>query len=137
MKKINTICVIDDDEIYTFTIKRIIAKAGIAEKSIFFKNGKAALDFFIENARNTDELPELILLDINMPVLDGWQFMDRFVKLAPRINKNIAIYIVSSSDDREDYDKAKAISEITDFAVKPINVETLQNMVYQLNLNVA
>ncbi len=132
MKKINTLCVIDDDAIYTFTIKRIIAKAEVAENTMFFHNGKVALDFFVENVSLTDSLPDLILLDINMPVLDGWQFMDQFINILPQIQKQIAIYIVSSSNDPEDINKARAIAEITDFVVKPITVQTLQDITYQL-----
>lgn len=135
MKKINTACVIDDDQVYTFTIKRMISNAGIAEKTLFFHNGKVALDFFRENAHHAEQLPELILLDINMPVLDGWQFMDQFVKLLPQIKKRITIYIVSSSIDEEDFNHAKAISEISGFIVKPITPDFLITTVSQLVAN--
>ncbi|RFZ90310.1 response regulator [Mucilaginibacter conchicola] len=133
MKKISIACVVDDDEIYTFSVKRIIAKADIAEKTIFFHNGKAALDFVIENRQNTGELPDLILLDLNMPVLDGWQFLDEFKALVPAIHKKITVYIVSSSIDEADYAKAREIELVSDFIVKPLTVNHLHDILTQIH----
>jgi CheY-like chemotaxis protein len=133
MKKFDIACVIDDDEIYTFTVKRIIANSEIAEKTLFFPNGQLALDFFTEYVHQADSLPDLILLDINMPVLDGWQFMDAFVKIHPLIQKKVTIYIVSSSIDEADLAKAKSYEQISDFIVKPISVAKLHKMVEILN----
>jgi CheY-like chemotaxis protein len=131
MKKINTLCVIDDDDIYTFTIKRIIAKAEVAEKTIFFHNGRVAIDFFHDGLEAIASLPDLILLDLNMPVLDGWQFLDEFIKLVPRIGKKILIYIVSSSIDEDDFKRAKKMELVSDFIVKPLNAIDLRSIVDQ------
>jgi CheY-like chemotaxis protein len=132
MKKIDIACVIDDDDIYTFTIKKIIDNSQLAEKTLYFPNGKVALDFFNEYLHQTTHLPDLILLDINMPVLDGWQFMDEFIKLSPLINKRIVVYIVSSSIDRADFNKAKGYEQISDFIVKPVSSATFRKMVEDL-----
>ena len=129
MKKVDIACVIDDDDIYTFTIKKIIDNSQLAEKTLFFPNGKLALDFFTEYLHQTTHLPDLILLDINMPVLDGWQFMDEFIKLSPLINKRIVVYIVSSSIDRADFNRAKGYEQISDFIVKPVSSATFRKMV--------
>ena len=129
MKKIDIACVIDDDDIYTFTIKKIIDNSQLAEKTLFFSNGKLALDFFTEYLHQTTHLPDLILLDINMPVLDGWQFMDEFIKLRPLINKRIVVYSVSSSRDRADFNRAKGYEQISDFIVKPVSSATFRKMV--------
>lgn len=129
MKKINLLCVVDDDEIYTFLIKRIIKLAQVAENTIFFKNGQEALEFFIEHKTKPEELPELILLDINMPILDGWQFMDGFSQLASRLEKDITVYMISSSEDQDDYERAKSISRIKDFVRKPIDKDVLIELV--------
>ena len=132
MKKIDIACVIDDDDIYTFTIKKIIDNSQLAEKTLFFPNGKLALDFFNEYVHQTTHLPDLILLDINMPVLDGWQFMDEFIKLSPLINKRIVVYIVSSSIDRADFNRAKGYEQISDFIIKPVSSATFRKMVEDL-----
>ncbi|MFD0793499.1 response regulator [Mucilaginibacter litoreus] len=133
MKKISIACVVDDDEIYTFSVKRIIAKADIAEKTIFFHNGQVALDFLIANMQHTQDLPDLILLDLNMPVLDGWQFLDEFAAIMPGFSKRITVYIVSSSIDQADYERAKAIELVTGFIVKPLTVNHLHDILSQLH----
>lgn len=132
MNKIRIACVVDDDEIYTFTVKRIIARADVAEKTIFFHNGRVALDFLIAKANEQHELPDVILLDLNMPVLDGWQFLDEYKDLVPRFGKKIRVYVVSSSIDEEDYKKAKAIEDVSDFIVKPLTVDHLHNIIKHL-----
>jgi CheY-like chemotaxis protein len=132
MSKVEILCVIDDDEIYTFTIKRIIKAADITEKTLFFENGQAALDFFTANKNNPTVLPELVLLDLNMPVLDGWQFLERFVTLVPHLDKKITVYIVSSSIDEADYRRAAAIEQVSDFMVKPVSVQQLKELVSDL-----
>lgn len=130
--KVKIACIIDDDEIYTFTVKRIIARAEIAEQSIFFDNGVSALDFFRANAQKGEILPELILLDINMPQLNGWQFLEEYVKLAPGLAKKTSIFIVSSSIDADDYARAKKYREVSGFIAKPITVENLKSILAKL-----
>jgi len=132
MTKIDTLCVIDDDEIYTYSVKRLVTATGLAHKAIFFENGQTAIDFFNENKNNVDNLPELILLDLNMPVLDGWQFMEQFVKLIPELKRPIIVYILSSSIDEDDYMRAKAIEEISGFIIKPINTEIFRQIILDL-----
>ena len=132
MRKIKLLCVIDDDEIYTFLIKRIIKHADVAENTIFFKNGLEALEFFVDKKMQPEELPELILLDINMPILDGWQFLDGYSKLAPIIKKDITLYMTSSSEDQDDYNRAMSIGPVKDFIQKPIDVDVLKKLVEQM-----
>jgi len=130
---IDIACVIDDDEIYTFTVKRIINNSQIAAKTLFFPNGKLAIDFFKAYIDERESLPDLILLDINMPVLDGWQFMDEFVKLSPLIKKKITVYIVSSSIDEEDFKKARTYEQVSDFIIKPVTGVLLKKMSGELS----
>jgi CheY-like chemotaxis protein len=135
MNKISTTWVVDDDEIYRFAIKIIMKRANISEKTLFFHNGKMAIDFFIENLHKPDELPDLILLDLNMPVLDGWQFLDAYEKLEPQISKSIAIYLVSSTIDEQDYNRAKSISCVTELIVKPLTIADINRILAAFNFN--
>jgi CheY-like chemotaxis protein len=122
------ICLVDDDEVYQFCMKKIIENLNTKQirKILGFSDGEEALGFMSQNAGNNSELPNVILLDINMPIMDGWQFMEEYVKLKPKIEKRIIIYMVSSSKNDEDIERAKTISEISDYLVKPVTPEELQ-----------
>ena len=122
IKKVASVCIIDDDLIYQFLIKEEIEYTNMVSKIMFFNNGERALQF-IENNLNKNEmdiLPDIIFLDINMPVMDGWEFLEAYKKIKPKVEKKIVIYMVSSSTDIRDLDRAKSISEISDYIIKPV-----------------
>ncbi|MCO5949972.1 response regulator [Mucilaginibacter sp. RT5R15] len=73
-----------------------------------------------------ENLPEVILLDLNMPVMDGWEFLDEFTKVPPA--KKIIIYIVTSSIDPADVEKAKQYEAISQYIVKPVTVDNLKEI---------
>jgi CheY-like chemotaxis protein len=85
-----------------------------------------------ENKSNPEALPEIILLDLSMPVMDGWQFLDAFTKLNPKIGKKITIYICSSSISPDDVTRSKTISAVTDYIIKPITKDKLIEMIAKL-----
>lgn len=129
------ICVIDDDDIYQFTITKILSSIKMNKKILLFSDGEEALDFMIDNLYSDSELPDVIFLDINMPIMDGFQFMEEYVKLKPKLNKEITIYMVSSSVDPVDIAKAKSISDISDYIIKPIEVKQLKAIMADLQEN--
>lgn len=128
MKK-KTIWTIDDDIIYQTIIRKLIQKSEMYAPNLPFYNGDEAITA-IKNVLNTDadSLPDIILLDINMPILDGWGFIEEFQKIESSINKKISIYIVSSSIASDDIKKADAFTEITKYLSKPLSVATLINI---------
>ena len=129
------ICLIDDDGIYQFYMKKIITVLHKISRLISFGDGEEAVEFFEKNLANSSELPNIIFLDINMPVMDGWQFMEEYVKLKPKIAKEITVYMLSSSNDDDDIEHAKSINEISDYLIKPVTLEQLEEIVKVLNLD--
>lgn len=119
------ICVIDDDKIYQFTTKKIISNAGIKEEVLMFSDAENALDFFHKEIQNKDQLPDIIFLDINMPFMDGWQFLDAFGEIFPQFPKTIEVFLVSSSVDEADTDRAAKIPIISGYIFKPFTKEKL------------
>ncbi len=123
MKKIDLACIIDDDPIHVFGAKRAISIANLCNSVLVFNNGKDAFDKIRAIFKSGSNLPELILLDINMPVWDGWDFLDEFVQLP--VSKDVTIFIMTSSVDPIDREKAKKYNQVNHFIVKPITVEKL------------
>jgi len=129
------ICIVDDDDIYQYTVVRTLKSIDLNKKIIVFSDGEEALNFFIENLNNEKELPDVVLLDINMPIMDGFQFMEEYAKIKPRVGKKINIYMVSSSVDPVDIEKAKNISDISDYIIKPIKPGELKSIIENLHKN--
>ena len=86
----------------------------------------------LDNLDNEPEYPDVIFLDIDMPVMDGFQFMEEFIKIKPRIGKSITIYMVSSSIDPVDIERANNISAISDYIIKPIGLVRLKEIMENL-----
>jgi CheY-like chemotaxis protein len=133
MSKNFSFCIVDDDDIYQFTIKKTIKSLNVAKSIIAFSDGEEALNFMIENLNNDEELPDVILLDINMPIMDGFQFMEEYIKIKPKLGKKITIYMVSSSVDTSDIERAKKISEVSDYIIKPIKENQLTTILNELS----
>ncbi len=125
MTKLNSICIIDDDDIYTFLLKKTLKKIDICNDIKTYINGSDGIQKIKALIENNEPLPDLILLDINMPILDGWEFLDEFEKIKDKCKNKISIYVVSSSISIADINKAKQHKEVTDFLTKPIEADTL------------
>ncbi len=106
--------IIDDDETFVYLTKKTIAQVNVVKLIKIFENGLDAINFLKQNKENPEELPEIILLDLSMPIMDGWQFLEAYAKLNPKIGKKITIYICSSSISPDDVSRAKSISTVTD-----------------------
>src|SRR5690606_14962211 len=128
MKSIKSLFLVDDDEIFAFLTKRTIEETQLVEQIKIFSNGQDAIDFLEKAAGDKELLPEVILLDINMPILDGWGFLEEFILLKPSIGKKITIYVVSTSISPYDLERAKNIAEVSDFIIKPITKTGLINI---------
>ncbi|MDD7884977.1 two-component system response regulator [Flavivirga sp. 57AJ16] len=131
MKQIGMTCIIDDDPIFVFGAKRIMEIANFSKSVMIFNNGKEALDNLKSIITHDEDVPDIILLDINMPIMDGWQFLDEFIKI--KTKKAIKVFVVSSSIDPADLKKAKKYEIIEDYILKPISVEKIKNIYKNLS----
>lgn len=126
MEKIYLVYVIDDDPLYIFSMKKLLKLSDFCQESLFFKNGQEALDRLKSNLSQEDRLPEIIFLDISMPLMNGWEFLDQLVKLP--IHKKINIFITSSSIDPYDMEKSKSYDMVTDYMYKPITIQKMNEL---------
>lgn len=125
------IAVIDDDSVYQFTASRTLKATELAHEILQFQNGQEALTFLREGAVNNHTLPDIIFLDINMPITDGWGFLNEFQTIKEKLGKDIKIYMVSSSIDQRDLNRAKSIPEVTDYMEKPITMNKFAELLHR------
>ena len=117
------VCIIDDDDIYQFTTQRSLSKNPDVEKVMPFSYSIDALRFLKESKNQPDKLPTIILLDINMPEMDGWDFLNELRLFREEISHNFDIYLITSSINPSDINRAKQFSEIKSYIVKPVGSE--------------
>lgn len=120
------ICIVDDEEIIQFIVTTILQNLGDGISVLSYKNGEEALQAL--KKMDKVELPDIILLDINMPVMGGWQFLDEFAKIKPKYDKRVAIYILSSSTAPGDKIRSKVYKDIRGYINKPIEADMLKKI---------
>lgn len=114
------ICIIDDDPIYQLLIKKSIGISNTGYDTLYFKNGSEAVEYFTVALNH--QLPEIILLDLEMPIMDGWDFLKEIDLFN---TDHTDIYIVSSSISHEDKEKAKTFTKIKGFFSKPFHSDQI------------
>lgn len=123
--RVKTLFVIDDDKIYHFLFKNLLKQNGIDVGVSFFHNGQEAIEHIKKNA-DAAHLPDLILLDVNMPIMNGWQFLEEYANLLHALPKVSPVYMISSSNNEVDINKAKEFGHIVhDYLLKPVCKEDL------------
>ena len=114
-----SVLLVDDDGIYQFTARKTLEATGYADKIFICSNGEEAIHL-IENNILEEDIPDVIFLDVNMPVMNGWEFLIAYKELKKPKHKNICIYIVSSSVDEADIQHSKEFESVEDYIIKPI-----------------
>lgn len=126
MKKLNNIMLIDDNIHANYFNEIKLQQNNACDKITIFMNGKEALDYLVNN-KETDV--DLILLDINMPVMNGWQFLSNIERVWREIEKSIPIFILSSSVNTYDKQKSAEYESVKGFINKPLNDNDLKEMI--------
>lgn len=121
---------VDDDRITLTFIKLLVTKASFASEIITKMNGKEAIDYYGElSASSTEHYPDLVFLDLNMPYMDGWEFLDEFAgNYYQQFNKT-KIVILSSSRTASEKNKALAYPMVVDYLTKPLTIGALTDLI--------
>ncbi|MES2748669.1 MAG: response regulator [Bacteroidota bacterium] len=127
-EKFDTIMIIDDNTIDLYISSRIITKNKFAKKLLQFSSAVEALDYLNENQENKSLLPNLILVDIHMPIMSGFEFMEIYNQLSTELKSNCDVYIISSTINDEDLKKIHNDKNIIAFHEKPITKEFLDDI---------
>ncbi|WP_035678163.1 response regulator [Flavobacterium limnosediminis] len=126
--RFNKVMVIDDNEFDCYITARLVSNTNLASEVLEFNSGEVALQYLVENQNDLTMLPELIFLDIYMPLMDGFDFINMFRLLPDEVTNHCEICIVSTTVDDFHIHKAKIDESIRLFTSKPITVEFLESL---------
>jgi CheY-like chemotaxis protein len=127
-KTIDLVMLVDDNDTDNFISKRIIEITRFASRVEVKSSGKAALDYLRDNQHTAENLPNLIFLDINMPIVDGFVFLYEFEKFSEMVRNRCKVIILSSSDNKRDIDKIVNNNHVIKFITKPLTEVALDEI---------
>ncbi|WP_071885524.1 response regulator [Rufibacter tibetensis] len=130
MKRIKSILLIEDDEITNFLNQTVIEETGIADEVIVALNGQEGLTY-LQSIKCPEEFPTLILLDINMPVLDGFSFVEEYNRLPLVKETSTKIVVLSTSSNSTDMNQMRSLG-ITTCLLKPLSETDFRKVVAEL-----
>lgn len=131
--KTKNVFLVDDDQTFTFLTSRIVKSTGSVNSLNTFTNGREALNYLVENSNNADTLPDFIFLDLHMPVMDGWEFIEEFKKLKSSLARKTQLYIVTSSIAVHDIERSKNSGVVSEYIIKPVSKEKFAVILQEVN----
>lgn len=125
---IGKVMLVDDNDTDNFISRRIIEITKFADDVIVKNSGKGALDYLEEFKESAADLPDIIFLDINMPIVDGFVFLYEYEKFGNMVKDKCRVIILSSSDNKRDIDKIVNNDYVIKFVTKPLTEKTLEEI---------
>jgi len=126
--KVDTVCIIDDDPICVYGTKILLNHNNFVSANILvYEDGEEALINLTSQLLNRQRMPDIILLDLNMPIMNGWEFLDKFQKLT--FTNKPQVFIVSSHFDKKAIEKGRSYELVRDFISKPLLAKNLNDII--------
>ena len=124
--KVELAYIIDDDEVIIYLTDIIIKNVEFCEKLATFTKANDALEALKIALETGKDIPSVILIDLNMPVMDGWRFLDELVKLDAK--KQVPVFIFTSSIDSRDMERAQKYGIVKDYIIKPLTIHKINKI---------
>ena len=128
-KQLNCIMLVDDNKIDNFFHTRVIKKVNAAKNVIAKESAMEALEYLKTKGTNGGEHPDIIFLDINMPGMNGWEFIEEYEKLDIGLQSKMLVIMLTTSENPDDVQTAKGRELIADFKSKPLTKDMLEEIV--------
>lgn len=130
MNALNTplVMLVDDNDIDLFLNKKFLRVAGITDNTISFNSALEALNYLKHNANFPEKIPSIILLDIQMPIINGFQFLELFEEVPQHVREATSIYMLSSTTDPVDIERAQDSHNVVNILCKPLDPMALKTV---------
>lgn len=122
------VMLVDDNDTDNFIHRRVLEMNGYCDEILVMNSGKSALEYLQNNQENLARIPQIIFLDINMPVVDGFVFLFDFDNFPDTLKDSCKIVILSSSDNKKDIDRIVDNEYVIHFITKPLTEEALNKL---------
>lgn len=129
MARIANLWIIDDDPMTSFYIKRLAELGELASIITIYDHARGAADYLLHHKKSPEHLPDYILLDIYMPELDGWGFLEEFDGIKDQLSKKVEVCLISSSGHPRDRERAAKMEFVKAFIQKPITLDALKDII--------
>lgn len=127
-KTYKCVMLVDDNDVDNYISQRMIELSDFSEKILVKNNGKSALEYLEEHQDNSEQLPDIIFLDISMPIVDGYVFLYEFEKYSELLKSKSKVVILTSSDNKQDIDRMTDNEFVFKYVTKPLTEVTLNEI---------
>jgi CheY-like chemotaxis protein len=137
MSEFKDFIIIDDDKLNNKVCRNIIEKTYKNVEIADFVDPQEGFDHIVYKYSDNNNSKAILLLDISMPVMDAWEFLERFEKLDDTIKRRVKVHILSSSVNKQDMARAEANKNVEYYLIKPLTIESIKLIVHVLNKKLA
>jgi CheY-like chemotaxis protein len=127
-KTYKSVMLVDDNDVDNYISQRMIELSNFSENVLVKNNGKSALEFLEQNQNSPELLPDIIFLDISMPIVDGYVFLYEFEKYSDVLKNKSKVVILTSSDNKQDIDRMNDNEFVFKYVTKPLTEATLNEI---------